>query len=219
MDFQTWVIFFMSYLVITLSPGPNVLLVLKNVLKQGYQSGLISIGANLFCQLVIVVLVALGVGALLETLPLLFLFLKVFGGGYLIYLGFSHFKKKNLQVGNGNQDKILEEGKASKINLFRQGCLVSISNPKTVLFLSAFLPQFLNHNNAIAPQFTLMFVSIATCVLSVHLFYAFIALRVQKSVKRSTASQEVITKLKSWLDRVTGSAFILLGGGVIFSQK
>lgn len=219
MDFQTWIIFFMSYLVITLSPGPNVLLVLKNVLNQGYKSGLISISANLSCQLVIVVLVALGVGALLETLPILFLLLKIIGGGYLIYLGLCHFVKIKQKGVPDNRNELKEKVTTSKWNLFKQGFLVSSSNPKTVLFLSAFLPQFLNHDQAIGPQFSLMFASIAICVLLIHMAYAFIAVRVQKSLTRSTLSQQAILKLKVWLSKVTGGAFILLGGGVIFSQK
>lgn len=219
MDINTWLIFFSSYLLITLAPGPNVLLVLKNMLNAGYQAGLITILANLMCQGLIIILVALGAGALLTTVPLLFLLLKIMGGGYLIYLGLTSLLKKKpipKQILNEESEVKLQ---VSFISLFREACLVSMSNPKTVLFLSAFLPQFLSQEVALVPQFVIMFISIATCVASIHLLYGYLALNVKRYMLQGAISQLSIEKLKRGLERVTGSLFVLLGGGILFSQK
>ena len=59
----------LAYLLATLTPGPNVLLVVKNGLQLGWRPALLTIGANLFCQGILIFLVAMGVGALLQTLP------------------------------------------------------------------------------------------------------------------------------------------------------
>ncbi|MFM5587975.1 LysE family translocator [Aeromonas rivipollensis] len=88
MSLDTWMLFLLAYLLATLTPGPNVLLVVKNGLQLGWRPALLTIGANLFCQAIFICLVAMGVGALLQTLPPLFLALKLAGGGYLIYLGY-----------------------------------------------------------------------------------------------------------------------------------
>lgn len=219
MDINTWLIFFSSYLLITLAPGPNVLLVLKNMLNAGYQAGLITILANLMCQGLIIILVALGAGALLTTVPLLFLLLKIMGGGYLIYLGLtSLLKKKPIPKQILNEESEVKQ-QVSFISLFREACLVSMSNPKTVLFLSAFLPQFLSQEVALVPQFVIMFISIATCVASIHLLYGYLALNVKRYMLQGAISQLSIEKLKRGLERVTGSLFVLLGGGILFSQK
>jgi len=219
MDINTWIIFATSYLVITLSPGPNVILVIQNVLKHGYRAGLTSIFANLCCQLAIVCLVGLGAGAMIAKFPFLFLMIKILGGGYLIFLGLSSLLKKKSK--SSEVDESLKEADCSVTfyTLFKGACLVSMSNPKTVLFLSAFLPQFLNHNDPVISQFAIMFLSMALCVLSVHLIYSYLAVSVKHKITERSSKQPSLKNLKKWLNRATGGAFILLGGGIIFSQK
>lgn len=97
MTFHLWTLFFLAYLVTTLSPGPNVLLVLKNSIQFGWKSAFITIFGNLTCQFLIVCLVALGVGALLQTLPVWFVVMKILGGSYLIYLGIKALRSKKNQ--------------------------------------------------------------------------------------------------------------------------
>lgn len=87
MNPNTWMLFALAYLLATLTPGPNVLLVVKNGLQHGWRAALVSILGNLGCQAILIGLVAMGVGALLQTLPPLFVALKLAGGGYLVYLG------------------------------------------------------------------------------------------------------------------------------------
>ncbi|WP_045595208.1 LysE family transporter, partial [Vibrio vulnificus] len=70
MSLETWVMFFLAYLIVTLSPGPNVLLVVKNSVQYGAWSVLATVFGNLICQLIIVGLVAVGVGEVLARLPI-----------------------------------------------------------------------------------------------------------------------------------------------------
>jgi len=219
MDINTWIIFATSYLVITLSPGPNVILVLQNVLKYGYRAGLTSIFANLCCQLGIVCLVGFGAGAMIAQFPLLFLMLKILGGGYLIFLGLNSFKKNEKEISNEKLDAQDKLDNVSFSTLYKAGCLVSLSNPKTVLFLSAFLPQFLDHGTPVIPQFVIMFLTMAVCVLNIHLIYSYFAVSVKYKLTRRLSKKSSIHNLKKMLKRVTGGAFILLGGCIIFSQK
>ncbi len=210
MSLDTWIVFFVSYLVITLAPGPNVLYVIQNAIRHGYKEALLSICANLTCQLIIVILVAAGAGALLAQSPVLFLVLKVIGGVYLIYLGISGLLEKN----KGGSDQALPEPTrfiSKKSILFKKGFLVSASNPKTVIFLSAFLPQFLSKDSPVAYQFVVMFLTITGIVLGVHLMYSYVAKDLNKRWGNS--------RLKVLLSKFTNGAFIVFGGSVLLSSR
>lgn len=62
MNPNTWMLFALAYLLATLTPGPNVLLVVKNGLQHGWRAALVSILGNLGCQAILIGLVAMGVG-------------------------------------------------------------------------------------------------------------------------------------------------------------
>ncbi len=79
MNFEMWLVFSLAYLVTTLSPGPNVLLVLKNSIQLGWRSAFITVLGNLSCQFLIVCLVAVGVGKLIQELPFWFEAMKLIG--------------------------------------------------------------------------------------------------------------------------------------------
>ena len=208
MNIETWLLFFIAYLVITLSPGPNVLLVVKNAVKYGYKVASITILMNLICQLIIITLVAFGAGALLAKSPMLFLGLKVIGGAYLIYLGITGLLTKvDSTIVNDDQPAL----QCSYGKVCKEAFLVSASNPKTVIFLSAFLPQFISTESSISLQFTTMFLTICLIVLVVHLAYSHIA----KNINNKWSS----LKSKPIFAKVTNSAFIAFGCGVLFSSR
>jgi threonine/homoserine/homoserine lactone efflux protein len=197
---------------VTLSPGPNVLLVIKNAIKYGYSAAGITIFCNLICQLIIITLVAWGAGGLLVKSPLLFLGLKSIGGAYLIYLGLTGLFKKDKDKG-----KQISEKKNASVNSFsyfsvgKEAFLVSASNPKTIIFLSAFLPQFVSTDASIAEQFTVMFFTICLIVMSVHLIYSYIA----KNINNKWSG----LKTKQIFSKISNSAFIAFGCGVILSHR
>lgn len=87
MSIQTWMLFAAAYLATTLSPGPNVLLVIRNTVRYGAHGTAATIAGNLVAQGVVVLLVALGVGAVLAAIPPLFVAMKVIGAAYLMVLG------------------------------------------------------------------------------------------------------------------------------------
>ena len=208
MNLETWLLFFIAYLVITLSPGPNVLLVIKNALKHGYKAASVTIIMNLICQLTIIILVAFGAGALLVKSPMLFFALKLIGGAYLIYLGITGLltKVRRTQVNQEHSDLPFSYKKICK-----EAFLVSASNPKTVIFLSAFLPQFISSDTSISLQFTVMFLTICSIVISVHLAYSYIA----KNINKRWSS----LKTNPIFSKITNSAFIAFGCGVLFSSR
>ncbi|WP_394233385.1 LysE family translocator [Pseudomonas anguilliseptica] len=210
MNLETWILFFVAYLVVTLSPGPNVLLVIKNAVKYGYKAASITILLNLICQLLIITSVAFGAGALLEKSPMLFFALKLIGGAYLIYLGITGLLKK-VERSDLKEVKEIPLVQFSYIKICKEAFLVSASNPKTVIFLSAFLPQFLSTDASIGWQFSIMFLTICCIVISVHLVYSYIA----KNINSKWAE----LKVKPIFSRIVNSAFIAFGCGVLLSSR
>ncbi|WP_312270463.1 LysE family translocator [Pseudomonas sp.] len=94
MTLHVWFVFCVAYLVTTLSPGPNVLLVIRNTLRYGARGTLATLAGNLTAQLFVIILVALGIGALVAAMPMAFLAMKLIGAAYLIYLGFVQLLKR-----------------------------------------------------------------------------------------------------------------------------
>src|SRR5262245_52054965 len=87
MALHLWLTFSLAYLLTSLTPGPNVLLTVRNALRHGPSGMGATMVGNLLAQLLVISAVALGVGAMLVSLPSAFLALKIVGAGYLIYLG------------------------------------------------------------------------------------------------------------------------------------
>lgn len=210
MNTETWLLFFVAYSIVTLSPGPNVLLVIKNAVKYGYREALLTILSNLFCQLLIIIAVAFGAGTLLEKSPMMFFVLKLLGGVYLIYLGIVGLAKKSTSSPQKARG-VNSSTHFSYHKLCKEAFFVSSSNPKTVIFLSAFLPQFLSKNTSVGWQFTIMYLTICVIVASVHLMYSYIAKNI--SMKWSSL------KGKNLISKITNSAYIAFGCGVLFSHR
>jgi homoserine/homoserine lactone efflux protein len=207
---ETWLLFFVAYLVVTLSPGPNVLLVVKNAVKYGYRAAGLTILSNLVCQLLIIISVAFGAGALLAKSPILFFILKLLGGVYLIYLGITGFIKKSTPS-HSQEREMNPSMHLSYHKLCKEAFFVSSSNPKTIIFLSAFLPQFLSTNTSIGWQFTIMYFTICFIVASVHLMYSYIAKNINKKWSN--------LKEKHFISKIANSAYIAFGCSVLFSRR
>jgi homoserine/homoserine lactone efflux protein len=207
MAFETWLIFALAYLLVTLSPGPNVLLVASHAVKYGYRSIAITISANLLCQMGIVMGVALGVGALMTVDSLAFKLIKYSGASYLVFLGakmiYTALSEKGGLVRAIEARAKTRPGIAKR---FREAFFVSAGNPKTVIFLAAFLPQFINTSAPVAPQFIEMYVTIALTVMSIHAIYAGLAVFLKQRI--------VGHRLRKGTSVATGGLFVFLGIGL-----
>ncbi|WP_329432145.1 LysE family translocator [Streptomyces sp. NBC_01280] len=129
----------MSFLLIVI-PGPSVLFVIGRALSQGRRAALTTVVGNTLGAYVLVVAVALGVGAVVERSVLVFTTLKLVGAAYLVYLGVKAVRqRRSLQtaftgdgVGHGSLRTLWE------------GFAVGVANPKTIVFFAAVLPQFVD---------------------------------------------------------------------------
>ncbi|MCX9157471.1 LysE family translocator [Niveibacterium sp. 24ML] len=210
MELHAWAIFASAYLATTISPGPNVLLVIRNSLLFGAHARLPTILGNLTSQLVIVVLIALGVGSLIAAFPPFFTVMKFLGAGYLIWLGLKQFASARASAG-APEGAAKAPALRSKRALFAEAFVVSSGNPKTLVFLSAFLPQFVDHQAPLAAQFATMYLTIATTVLIVHWIYAQSASRLGERVQ--------ILGIGRIVKRLGGTLFVGIGIKLAMSER
>jgi threonine/homoserine/homoserine lactone efflux protein len=145
--------FLITALVIILIPGPSVVFAIGRTLALGRSSGLVTVVANATGTSVWVIGTAFGLYGLVSALPWLLEVIKIGGVLYLGYLGYKTVRGASKQHANitnsSNEKKPLGQ-------IFREGFLVGLSNPKTAVFFTAVLPQFINTAGNFVIQFLLL---------------------------------------------------------------
>ncbi|MDX2273746.1 MAG: LysE family translocator [Cyanobacteriota bacterium] len=131
-------LFIAASLVLLLTPGPAVLYIIARSVNQGRMAGFASVLGLELGTLFHVAAAACGVSALLLSSALAFNIVKYLGAAYLIFLGIH----KLLSREDAQREKMA--GRASLLQIFWQGVIVNLLNPKTAFFFFAFLPQFID---------------------------------------------------------------------------
>ncbi|MDN4477830.1 LysE family translocator [Demequina sp. SYSU T00039] len=124
--------------VVIVIPGPSVLFVVGRALHLGRGPALVSVVGNAAGPLVHAALVAVGVGALVAASEAAFVVLKVIGGLYLIWLGIQAIRHR----GEGLEAEDDGTAAPSVRRLLAESFTVGVTNPKTLVFVAAVLPQF-----------------------------------------------------------------------------
>jgi len=139
-------------LVIIVIPGPSVLFVVGRALAHGRRVGLASVLGNESGSLVLVALVAGGVGPLVQRSALLFTTLKLAGAAYLVFLGARAFlRRRRHALAELAALAGAAEAPRGWARAMLQGFLVGVSNPKTAVFFAAILPQFVARSRGDVP--------------------------------------------------------------------
>jgi threonine/homoserine/homoserine lactone efflux protein len=187
---ETVSLFFLTAVVLALTPGPDNIFVLTQSALSGRKAGfLITLG--LCTGLVIhTAAVAVGVAAIFATSALAFSVLKLLGAAYLLYLAW-----KVLRAG---VEKI--EGQAvdrpGNRQLYLRGIVMNVTNPKVAIFFLAFLPQFADPSlGAVAPQVFLLGVIFIVAALGVFGAIAFFSGFLGEWVQKSPSAQLVMNRV------------------------
>lgn len=138
MDFEILISFAIASSALAISPGPDNIYVLMQSLVHGKKYGLATVCGLMTGCLVHTSLVAFGVSALIKANDSLYFLIKLFGAFYLLYLAFKVFKSSpDLSIDNKTIPK------KSLAQLFKQGFIMNVLNPKVSIFFLAFFPGFL----------------------------------------------------------------------------
>jgi threonine/homoserine/homoserine lactone efflux protein len=140
-------------LLLIVVPGPSVLFVIGRALAQGRRAALTTVVGNTLGAYVLVVAVALGVGSVVERSLLVFTVLKLAGAAYLVHLGVKAWRERRSLRAAFTGDG---EPRGDR-RTFWEGFAVGVTNPKTIVFFAAVLPQFVDREQGgVAAQMLLL---------------------------------------------------------------
>jgi threonine/homoserine/homoserine lactone efflux protein len=125
-------------LVMIVIPGPSVLFTIGRALTVGRREALLSVAGNAVGAYLQVVAVAFGVGVVVERSAVVFTVVKLAGAAYLVYLGVQAFRRRR-KVTDALAESVSRIGPARAL---RDGVIVGVTNPKTIVFMIVALPQF-----------------------------------------------------------------------------
>jgi threonine/homoserine/homoserine lactone efflux protein len=205
-DLHSLLLFLAAGLALNITPGPDMLYVAARGASEGRSAGIASALGIGVGTLVHIALVAGGLAAVLETVPVAYVVIRIAGAAYLVYLGIRAIRTKQAST-----LRTLEP--ASLWIIFRQGVITNVLNPKVALFFLAFLPQFVDpaRGNP-ALQVVLLGLLFDTTGTIVNLLVAIFSSRAASRLSRPGRGSTI-------MQRVTGSVFIALGLRLAWSAR
>jgi threonine/homoserine/homoserine lactone efflux protein len=179
---------------------------MTTALNEGKSSALAAAVGSISAVLGVMTLSALGLGALLAASEIAFTVIKVIGAIYLLWLGIKLFSNNAEAI----KRAATETGRRLRSHYVR-GFLVGSSNPKAILFFTAFFPQFLNPIEPFAPQYSILALTFVTCEFSVLAMCAFGVSAIAPFLRSRWHMR--------WINRVTGGLFATMGGLLLLSRR
>ena len=220
MNIETIALFALTEFLLSLTPGPAVLLVVGLSIRHGFRIGFMATLGILSTNALFFTLSALGIGALILASAFLFTILKWAGAAYLVYLGivmllplakrFWHRRtpEKGLDLEEARQ--LSPKSKQTSISSFWQGFSLQASNPKNLAFFVAILPQFISPDGNLALQMGVLGVISVLLELPILVIYGF------ASAFSARVMRETIIE---WIEAVGGTVLISLGFALASSDR
>jgi len=173
MTIQSWLLYLALVFVATSTPGPAVFFIMTNATLHGWRKAVFAALGNIAGLLCLGIIAVTGLGTILNTSEMIFNMIKYMGAAYLIYLGIKLFAQKNTDLMTLNNHLISKDISSNK--LFFQALGVALSNPKAIVFLTALFPQFIQTNQTLLPQFSMLIITLMIFSFSFLMFYALLA--------------------------------------------
>jgi RhtB (resistance to homoserine/threonine) family protein len=203
-------LFLMAGVLLNITPGPDMALIIARSTRQGTRAGIVAalgIGAGTFIH---IAAAAIGISALIVTSALAFTVLKWVGALYLIYLGIQMLRS-SFQLKEPVAAPQFLPALALR-QVFLQGVLTNVLNPKVAMFFLAFLPQFVDVDaqSKIAAFVTLglLFDAVGTAWNIVVAWFA-----------GKLAATSSFGRLKVWLERTIGALFVGVGVRLALAER
>lgn len=204
MHFDSWVAYVIAYAVISIIPGPSVLMTIGQALSRGRRAAIACIFGDLIGGIFVMTAAYLGLGLILASSALAFAAMKWVGVAYMAYLGLS---------------QIIAVRKISEVELptphsargsLSAGFITGVLNPKAIMFYLAFLAQFIDPAEAQLPQFLILMISSTAVVAVVLGAYALMAAKIGDYLKGVKARKRMT---------YAGGAFLLGGSAVMATTR
>ena len=189
--------FFVASFVLAITPGPTMSLVIANATTYGRRAGLLTVFGNLTGLAILLTAVIFGLASIMVFMSEWFDVLRWLGAAYLIYLGGrTLWKLRTAPVS-------LAEATTTSNRWYWQGLFVAVSNPKVLLFLGAFLPQFLDPGQPAFGQLMVLAGIFLVTLAGVDCLYA---------IAIAHARQALSSRWRRVMEGTTG--ILLIAGGL-----
>jgi homoserine/homoserine lactone efflux protein len=203
MDWPVWLTFFAASWAISISPGAGAVAAMSSGLTHGFRRGYWTTAGLILGIWTQVLLVCAGLGALVATSTPLFTVIKWAGVAYLIYLGVQQWRAPAVPMAAAQQG-----GGARRRDLVLRGWTVNTLNPKGTVFLLAVVPQFLQLDAPLLPQYLVIAATLGFTDLVVMGGYTALAARVLGALKE--------VRTIRLMNRVFGGLFV--GAGLLLAS-
>lgn len=189
--------------ILAATPGPGVFATVSRSLASGFVPALSVIAGIVTGDVIFLLFAVLGLSVVAELMGELFFVVRLCGAAYLIYLGIKIFVSRPGPAQTGPAPR-----KAARGN-YLAGLLITLSNPKVILFYCGFLPTFMDLSTLTAPDVGVVCLVIAAVLSLVLAAYAWLAARARQMFSSTRAVRR--------LNRTAGS--VMIGTGVAIAVK
>ena len=200
MSLETWLAFFVASWLISLSPGAGAISCMAAGMRYGYARAYWNILGLQLGLLFVLAIVALGLGAIIAASTTLFTAIKWLGAAYLVYLGVQQWRAPASPV---SSDDPGDDSHGSPKRLALRGFLVNATNPKSIVFMLAVLPQFIDPHAPQLPQYLICAGTLFFTDLVVMSGYTGLAAKVLKLLREPHHVR--------WVNRSFGGLFVAAG--------
>ena len=202
-----YIIFFAVSASASASPGPAVLLSIKNGATYGLARAFYGVLGNTSANILLAIGSVLGLSTLILTSSTLFFTIKILGGCYLIYLGIKTWSTtKPLAQIYKDADVILPKER-NRLSIYQEAFLIGITNPKAIVFFTTLFLQFIDPLENISNQFFTLLIGFSLQSMIFLTFYAALSSKLHFKFKG--------IKITRWLNKITGAIFIFFGAAVM----
>lgn len=207
MSTATLLLFILASAVAIVTPGPTTLLAMSNGSRHGVRAAGWGMAGAVLADLILVGSVASGLGVVLAASEVAFQIIKWVGAAYLAYLGWKMLRSDSALV---LPTATAMDGRAVGLSLGVRSFLVALTNPKALLFMSAFLPQFIDPQAPLLMQYAIVAGVLATINVLTMLVYAALGARLVRLFRGAGLR---------WMNRVCGGLMIGLAGTLALYRR
>jgi threonine/homoserine/homoserine lactone efflux protein len=200
---ELYLAFVGATLVLMIIPGPNVALIIANSVSHGRRYGLMTVVGTSTAMVPQLALTVLGMTTTLTAFAHLFEWIRWLGVAYLVYLGVQALRAEPLDL-----TTVRAEPK-NPTAMFLRGFMVSITNPKTLLFYGAFFPQFVTPGENFSTHLLLLSATFLSLAVLVDSSWALAAARLRG----------VLAVRGALRNRLTGSFYLAAAFGLAMARK
>jgi homoserine/homoserine lactone efflux protein len=207
MSLELWLVYCAAAIGLSLTPGPNGLLSLTHGACFGVRSTVYTVLGGAVGFFLVIAASLAGMGALLAASERAFTIAKWIGAAYLVYLGVRVWRAPAPVISLAPRD--LASGEAKPLRMFNQGLLVAVSNPKALIFFTAFLPQFMESGVPYFVQLAALGGTFVVVEIVYELLLAAMAQRIAPWLARHGR----------WFNRAAGTTFVGIGAALTTASR